>query len=219
MLLQSLYLFSQKTETYDVNFRVYGLRPGDYKNLVAVDQRLKPIEIQFESKERSARYQATLSKSNPWLYFYRKPLAEVGQRRPVAKIRLTSEKSDLLLIFGKPDITKNTDQFHISAIGDDRTSFPAGSIRILNYSDRKLRGKANKSIFELNPLDSSKPIKGMDSGDTGVVIVVEGESRYHLVYNNTITTRNSDRNILILRQPVRRGSLRLGGHVIRYTPN
>jgi len=215
MLLQSLSLFSQKIETYEVNFRVYGLRPGDYIDLVAIDHSLKPIELHFKSKERSTRYKATLSKSNPWLYFYRKPLAEVDQRIPVARMRLTSGKSDFLLIFVKSGMTEGTDQFHISAIKDDRTNFPAGSICILNFSERKLHGKTNKTTFELEPLASSKPINGRSGEDTGVVIVVEGQSRYHLVYNNTIKLRKSDRAILILRHPVRKGSLRLGGHIIR----
>lgn len=217
MLFQGQPLLSQQPETFKVNFRVYGLRPGDYKDLVAVDHKLNLIELQFEKKERSARYEATLSKSNPSLYFYRNPLPEVAQRKPIASIRLGTEKTDFLLIFGKLGVKGDTDQFHISAFGDDHKSFPAGSVRILNFTDRQLRGKANKTTFALNPLDSSKPIKGRENGDTGVVIVVEGEDRYHLVYNNTITIRESDRTILLLRQPVRRDSLRLGGHVIKYS--
>jgi len=218
MLLQSLSLFSQKTETYEVNFRVYGLRPGDYSNLVAVDHRLKPIEIQFENKERSARYEATLSKTHPWLNFYRKPLAPAEERIPIARIRLGSGKSDFLLIFGKLGMAEEAYDFHVSAINDDRRNFPAGSICIINFSGRKLYGKANKATFELEHLASSKPASGANDENTSIAIVVEGANRYHLAYNNTVKLRKSDRAILILRQPVRRGSLRLGGHIIRDNP-
>jgi len=211
-------LSAQEIESYEVSFQVYGLKPGNFEGIYVSGSDGESIPLRFRKKQRSVSYKITLNTESPWLIFTRGASSPEAPSPIITQVQLPIESPEQLLIFSKlNDDSKDT--LHVSVLDDSLTRFPFGSARILNFTSAPLIGAINGTRFDINSLESTPAIRiNSNTGESRLTVVAEGQSRYHLVYNNDLILRRDERTVLILREPARRGSLRLGGHLLKENP-
>lgn len=208
-------------ETKALNFRVYGLRPGNYEGLYIIDAKNEKIDLVFKRKNRSSASEVTYFTSDPILKIYRdsnEPDPD-GNYFPilVAQCRVDPRHLELLLIFSKVRNTKTENsniEFLVTSMEDSLSRFSTGTIRILNITGVSIIGEAAKTRLELEngEVSSSSPISRNEK--TQISIAAKGSTRYHLLYRNSLRTSADSRSLLILRPPAREGSVQIVGHLL-----
>jgi len=217
MAVTSMSLTAQTGETYSINFRVYGLRPGVYADMAFRDMSNSLKQINFASKSRSASYQAKLSLNDPVLHFYNRGSSSDPLHRHIASVQLSPADDNSLLVFSTVSNRGSEKEHTVHLIGDGTADFPAGSIKFLNLTGVPLNGSINKTRFDLKPSASSRAIRSDAVRKNDITIIAEGSSRYHLVYKNILSLQSDNRALIILRAPPRIGSHRIGGHILKDT--
>lgn len=218
LLLTTGHAISAAETSFTVEFSVYGLRPGNYNDLYFNSEASKTEPLQFKSKQRSAKYQATLPLTDPVLRFYRKtnPPAPEGEpvMQAVGSVQITPDRDDVLLVFSEKKGGPAADRFNIYPVADSLTTFQYGMMKILNITGVEVIGMFGKHKLKLRNGQCSKPGSVPDASETLISIAAEGSTRYHLLYRNRMPIDPDCRALLILRPPVREGSLRISGHLL-----
>jgi len=218
LLSAVLTTLAKNDETFVIRFTVYGLRPGDYEGIVCVDATGQAQEIDFKTKSRAEVYTATLLIAAPQVTFYRKDSLNKALPAPIAITSIRADTSKVLLIFSKAENNPGIDRFRVSSIPDDSTGFPLGSVRVVNLTNTPVIGSANGTHFKLEPRQCSQAVRGQSKRKASIAVVAENRSRYHLVYKKSVPLDAQSRSLLILRPPVRTGSLHVGGHLLTDSP-
>lgn len=196
-------------ETFQVDFKVYGLRPGDYSNVMLQDSEgLKSIT--FKPKSRSESYTANLLFSDPVLRF--KHLD--GEKVPMAATRIEPNTRQILLIFTKTNQKNNRLPYTAIPVEDSTEGFGIGTLRVMNLTGVEIFGTFNGSRFILNNGESSEAGQTSNDGPTEIAVAAQGKSRIHLLYKNKLKLNPQSRSLLLLLPPERQGSLRIGGHLL-----
>ena len=208
--------------TFFFSFQVYGLRPGSYENIHFATNASSSSPIQFRSKSRSEVYTTSLPIRSPFLSFTRSGTGSEEATPPTAQalaiVEIDPSWKQVLIIFSKISAQGQREKYHAIAIQDDQSSFPRSSIRVLNMTGVDILALIGDQKMSLENLSCS-PSKPISGDDAAVSIAAKGASRYHLLYRNNLRVGENSRNLLILRPPVRHGSLRIGGHLIRENLN
>lgn len=203
--------------TFSIDFSAYALRPVDPSDIYFQNANGTLTLIQFTPKSRSRNYTATLKYDNQTLPFYRKKLTTDGPViQKIGQVSLSPSHSKVLLIFLQAESSNDVTVYPIE---DSAEIFPTGSLRVINITKADIIGQVDDSRVDLQHKQASKPIQLTGKESAVVSIAAKGEERFHLLYKNQIRIRPGCRGILILRPPARKGSLRIGGHLLLDTPN
>ncbi|WP_162029521.1 MULTISPECIES: hypothetical protein [unclassified Lentimonas] len=208
---------AEAPQTFTIDFTTYALRPIDTSNIYFKSANGSLTLIQFNPKSRSSNYTATLPVESGILHFYRKhTVSDSPSITPIGHVSLTPTDTRALLIFQQGD---SADDLKIHSIDDSSRNFPLGSLRVANITEVNVIGKINDSQITIKNGDASKPIQLGSNGSAEISIAAKGGERFHLLYKNRLRITSGSRGILILRPPARKGSLRIGGHLLLESPN
>lgn len=220
-LVQSNTLFAEQAKdesTFTVNYRVYGLHPGNYKNIRGHDVSSESTPIEFRPKARSETYRASLNKENPILTFTRRSRKVDQNSEPVdqtiASAAVKPGSRQILIVFTQTKNGQKESNYKAIAIDDSSIAFPASSLRILNLTGMEIIGLLDSKQVELENYACSAFKKNSNKIGIRISIATEGSTRHHLLYRNTLQIDPRERALLILRGPTRKGSLRIGGNVL-----
>lgn len=208
--------------SFAYTFSVYALKPISKEGLFFRDATGQYIELALETKRRSRAYEATLLHQSPELSFHRKEIAEDGHdfMRLVARRRIQQpEAAHSLLIFSSHPKSNQGEledvaEFQIIEMDDSRSTFPRGSIRLLNATGVHVVGDINGERFELMQHESSQAVTELDTSKAQVSVAARGKERYRLLYKNLIPVSDKTRSLLIIRPPTREGSFKIGGRLL-----
>ena len=135
---------------------------------------------------------------------------------PIGKVSLSTTDTKALLIFLQGD---SPNDLIVHSIDDSSRNFPLGSLRVANITEVNVIGKINDSQVAIKHGEASKPIQLGSKESAEISIAAKGDERFHLLYKNRLRITSGSRGVLIVRPPARKGSLRIGGHLLLESPN
>lgn len=195
-------------------FTVYGLHPGDYSDIRYQGADGKLMELNFKRKSRSLTYEAKILRADPVLRFFRSTNSgSATEVKEIAHLRLNKSAYKLLLIFLPEKAAKDV-ALRILPIEEGTQQSLAGTVRIFNLAGVTLYGLVENERFRLEHLECGQPINLGKDNRGEFSIVAEGSTRYHLVYKNELKVDDESQALLFLTPPYRKGSLRIGGHLL-----
>ena len=136
---------------------------------------------------------------------------------PLSATKIPTASRELLIIFNQELTSDSTLPYKTIALEDSMQSFSLGSLRVLNMTGVDIFGTFNGSRFILKNGQSNQAGRTSQDGATEIAIAAEGKTRIHLLYKNSLNLLPDSRGLLILRPPARKGSLRIGGHLLTET--
>jgi hypothetical protein len=206
--------------SYSVTFSTYALRPLETANLYYADAPESLTKLEFRKKSRSDHYKATIQSEDGTLRIYRKnPTSENGTPPTlIGQIRIEPTNAPLLLLLTQGSDHTN-DTVNAYAIDYSQNNFPKGSIRLVNITGVDVFGKIGTGQITLKDGSISQAFKEGSREAFEVSIAAKGNNRYHLLYKNNIRITSGSRGLLILTPPSRKGSIRIGGHLLLESPN
>lgn len=180
-----------------------------------------PPEAYIESGPKRVRVPVTAnaaSKSAPVAYegpsnlvlFVAPPAGVVAPGAPVARVELPRGPQSLVLLApggGAPD-AKGPPQYAALAVPDDWESFPAGTMRVLNFSGKRAQAKIGGQavVAEKGP---SKPAKvvgpGKPAADIPVELATMEPDGHYVAYQNPVYIRPNQRVTIIMLPRSREG--------------
>ncbi len=190
--------------------------PGGFKTqvsfLLVAGAPVLPPDAYIESGPKRVRVPVSVNavaKSAPVAYegphnlvlFVAPPPGVVAPGAPVARVELPKGPQSLVLLApgGAPD-AKGPPQYAALAVPDDWESFPAGTVRVLNFSGKRAQAKiAGQAVpVEKGP---SRPTKVAEPGKGEVdfpieLATAEAEGPF-VAYKNSIKIRPNQRVTLI----------------------
>ena len=218
LVLTSLSLVAS-SESYTVKFSTYALRPLDTSSLYYLESPGSFTRLIFRKKSRSVLYQANIQTKDSSLHIYRKRQRpnEAAEYLPVGLAKVPQGDAQwLLLLTSDP---ADPDRVRAYAIEDSATNFPKGSIRVANITGVVTVGEINSTTISIPNGTITKAFQS-GSGETfDIAVAAKGSNRYHLLYKNSIRITSGSRGLLILTPPIRKGSIRIGGHLLLESPN
>ena len=108
---------------------------------------------------------------------------------------------------------------HAYAIDNSSEHFPQGSLRIVNITGLETIGCINTNELNVPNGTASQAILSAHSETLDISITAKSNQHHHLLYKNTLRITSGSRGLLILRPPTRKGSLRIGGHLLLESAN
>lgn len=211
--------WGQSPASYSVNFSVYALRPLATNNLYYQDSPESFTKLEFRPKSRSDIYQASIPSHNQSLRIYRQTISTNGETnyQLAGQTTLPQSQTPWLVILTNNPSDSNTIKAY--AVDDSSISYPKGSMRLANITGVEVVGKINDASVTLPSSQISQAFHGGSREAFDIAIAAEGNSRYHLLYKNTVRITSGSRGLLLLTPPVRKGSIRIGGHLLLESPN
>jgi len=206
--------------SYSVTFSTYALRVLDTANLYYADAPQSLTKLEFRKKSRSDHYQATIQSEDGALRIYRKDTASTKEMPPtlVGRIRIEPTNVPLLLLLTS-DSDRTKDMINAYAIDDSQHNFPQGSLRLVNIAGINLFGKVGTSQIALAHGGISQAYNQESPAPLDISIAAKDHHRYYLLYKNNIRITSGSRSLLILTPPARKGSIRIGGHLLLESAN
>jgi len=206
--------------SYSVTFSTYALRVLDTANLYYADAPQSLTKLEFRKKSRSDHYQATIQSEDGALRIYRKDTASAKEMPPtlVGRIRIEPTNVPLLLLLTS-DSDRTKDMINAYAIDDSQHNFPQGSLRLVNIAGINLFGKVGTAQIALAHGGISQAYNQESPAPLDISIAVKDHHRYYLLYKNNIRITSGSRSLLILTPPARKGSIRIGGHLLLESAN
>ncbi|MGB0257380.1 MAG: hypothetical protein ACPGES_01895 [Coraliomargarita sp.] len=206
-------------ESYKIHFSTYALRPLDTANLYYQNAPESYTELTFRKKSRSDLHQATIQTSDAALRIFRKRDLPNGSEEylPAGLTKVPQDKTQWLLLL--TDNPKQPGMVRAYVIEDSSTNFPKGSIRVANVTGVETIGKINTTAVNISNGATSQAFQTGVKETVDISVAAKGDSRYHLLYKNTIRITSGSRGLLILTPPIRKGSIRIGGHLLLESPN
>ena len=206
--------------SYSVTFSTYALRPLKTKNLYYADASKSLTKLEFRKKSRSDHYKATIHSEDGYLRIYRRNTTSEKGATPilVGQILIKPTSAPLLLLITQGSDHSN-DTINAYAIDDSQSNFPQGSIRLVNIAGVNVFGKIGTGQIALENGDTSQAFNEGSRDTLDISIAAKGNNRYHLLYKNNIRVTSGSRGLLILTPPSRKGSTRIGGHLLLESPN
>lgn len=206
--------------SYSVTFSTYALRVLDTANLYYADAPQSLTKLEFRKKSRSDHYQATIQSEDGALRIYRKDTASAKEMPPtlVGRIRIEPTNVPLLLLLTS-DSDRTKDMINAYAIDDSQHNFPQGSLRLVNIAGINLFGKVGTAQIALAHGGISQAYNQESPAPLDISIAAKDHHRYYLLYKNNIRITSGSRSLLILTPPARKGSIRIGGHLLLESAN
>ncbi len=201
--------------SYSVTFSTYALRVLETENLYYADAPGSLTKLEFRKKSRSDHYQATLQKADGTLRMYRRngPSAKKMSAILVGQIRIDPTDVPLLLLI-TPGNDRTVNTINAYAIDDSQSNFPTGSIRLVNLAGVDVLGRIGSEQITLGNGGISQAYHTESQQFLDISIAAKGNNRYHLLYKKNIRVASGSRSLLILTPPARKGSIRIGGHLL-----
>lgn len=220
LLIATISVTNASPATYSITFSAYALRPLDTSNLYYQEVGEHLTKLEFRKKSRSDHYKATIQVDDGLLRIYREQATNEAPhlRVPIGQVHIKATDAPLLLLLTQ-DSSEENDKISVYAVNDSITNFPQGSLRLVNISGANTLGKVGEAKFSLNNGGISQAFKQGNKENIDISVVATGNNRYHLLYKNNIRITSGSRGLLILTPPTRKGSIRIGGHLLLESPN
>ncbi|MBC2600652.1 hypothetical protein [Puniceicoccus vermicola] len=199
--------------SYEFEFRVFGLHPGNYKGIYYLNPDGDPEALQFDRRQRSVFYHFRADFPVQPLRFFR-IIDDGGEGyfQTVAEITPNPSWSEVLLLFTDPP---QSEMLKVYPAEDDEEEFPFGSLRVINLTSIPLGGSIDKQTENIAPGQWTDAFSIQRPGKVDVLFAAATSDSVHLVYRKSMPLWKDSRTLLILRPPARSGSIRIGATTLQ----
>jgi hypothetical protein len=213
----------QEAPNIQIEFKVFGIGKDDYNGLY-YKNKLEFIELDFERTRRSSETYAYTGPAD--LKFYVKnPDHQPADPESLPYIHINSCEVDpsvdyALIMFNADSANREVAdlnrKFQTFALNDSPAYFKGNHVTVFNATRVALIGNIDNSLVRITPgISQAIELNASGKGGTSnVAFALETEDGVRLVMSNDFKFSSSQRVILILQPPRKKGSMRLSARML-----